>query len=160
MGLDMYLKVRKSVSTNEWNIERNAPQKNHQFDSLVSDLGLALFVEQNESYKWASVSVPVAYWRKANHIHNWFVLNVQDGDDNCLEHYVTNEKLAELRDLCAEVLATLDSDLLPLTDGFFFGSTEIDEWYWQELKYTFDRLDTLLKLAQIEPVDFYYLSSW
>lgn len=28
----------------------------------------------------------VAYWRKANHIHNWFVQNIQDGIDDLLDY--------------------------------------------------------------------------
>lgn len=47
----------------------------------------------------------VGYWRKANEIHNWFVENVQDGEDDCCYHNeVTEELLEKLRDTCQEVL--------------------------------------------------------
>jgi hypothetical protein len=55
------------------------------------------------------VSVTVAYWRKANAIHAWFVKNVQDGVDECQESYVDREKLKELLDLCEEVLASIET---------------------------------------------------
>ena len=45
----------------------------------------------------------VAYWRKANQIHNWFVENVQGGNDNCEEYYVSRDQLQDLLDICLEV---------------------------------------------------------
>lgn len=47
----------------------------------------------------------VGYWRKANHIHNWFVENVQDYEDDCDYHNeVTKEILEELLKICTTVL--------------------------------------------------------
>ena len=49
----------------------------------------------------------VGYWRKANHIHNWFVEHVQNGVDDCDYHEeVTKEILEELLDVCRKVLAS------------------------------------------------------
>ena len=70
-----------------------------------------------------------AYWRKANHIHKWFVDNVQEGRDECQESYVSRETLEELIQLCKKVLRNKTVDLLPTSSGFFFGSTEYDEYY-------------------------------
>ena len=47
----------------------------------------------------------VAYWRKANAIHTWFVKNVQDGKDDCGTYYVSAEKLLALKTACDKVLA-------------------------------------------------------
>lgn len=46
----------------------------------------------------------VCYWRKANHIHSWFVKNVQNDEDDCREYFVSRAKLQELRDLCQRVV--------------------------------------------------------
>lgn len=54
--------------------------------------------------KISHITEETMYWRKANHIHKWFVDNVQDGVDDCKECYVEVVKLAELRDLCKEVM--------------------------------------------------------
>lgn len=43
-------------------------------------------------------------WRKANAIHNWFVENVQGGNDDCGIYEVDIERLAQLHDTCKEVL--------------------------------------------------------
>ena len=43
----------------------------------------------------------VAYWRKANAIHRWFVNNVQDGIDECQETIVTRNQLFTLLQICS-----------------------------------------------------------
>lgn len=97
----------------------------------------------------------VGYWRKANQIHNWFVQNVQDGEDNCAEYYVSIDQLKQLRETCIAALVTKNADLLPPTEGFFFGSTEIDQFYWDDLKETVEILADL-----DENADYYYNASW
>lgn len=49
-------------------------------------------------------------------------------------------------------------DLLPTTDGFFFGSTEYDEWYIRDLLNTIQGIDRVL--AQTEATWFEYYASW
>ena len=48
------------------------------------------------------------------------------------------------------------NDVLPPTPGFFFGGTEIDDWYKQNLEETISALEPLIE----EGGDFYYTSSW
>ena len=111
------------------------------------------------------------YWRKANAIHKWFVDNVQGGKDECQEHLVTMEQLTKLREACAAVLADKSkaSTLLPPTSGFFFGSTEINDRYMQDVLNTAEKLDMLLCTVEVvgdtarsiwDDYDFYYCSSW
>jgi len=79
-----------------------------------------------------------AYWRKANSIHNYFVENVQNGNDDCGTYPVTKSDISTLLDLCEEVLDNnrLASKLLPTVGGFFFGSTLYDDDYYRDLRYT------------------------
>lgn len=60
--------------------------------------------EPSEEAFGVNVSYTVAYWRKANHIHKWFVDNLQNGEDNCQRSYVSREKLNELLSVCHEVV--------------------------------------------------------
>ena len=106
----------------------------------------------------------VGYWRKANSIHGWFVRNVQDGVDDCHEYAVEKDKLKELLESVNAVLAdpTRADELLPPQSGFFFGSTEVNEYYIQDLKDTKKILESLfseLKGVADYP-ELFYRSSW
>ncbi len=103
--------------------------------------------------------IEIGYWRKANQIHNWFVENCQGGVDDCREHSVYHEDLQELKKRCETVLKhpSEAEDLLPTQSGFFFGSTEYDEWYVQDLKDTIEIIDWALS----QDFDYFvYHSSW
>lgn len=168
MGLDMYLRARKYVSDYEY----QQGKETEQFQGILSAIGLDRedICEETPS---AYVEVGVAYWRKANAIHNWFVQELADGEDNCQPIYVNREDLTTLRDLLSDVLRVKDrqeanpdealptpEDLLPTESGFFFGSTEYDEWYWMQVEYTRDRLTTILANPKFEDFDFEYRASW
>jgi hypothetical protein len=121
-----------------------------------------------EIKKLDKISMDVGYWRKANHIHGWFVANCQDGNDDCGRHYVSRDGLKELRTLCLKCLefrkvdGTVDeskvSKLLPTQSGFFFGGTDYDMYYGESLQHTVDVIDMALGLP--EEWDFYYQSGW
>ena len=151
MGLDMYLTAKRFISN------YNPSDQDLRAGIMALDFGL-------NGMKPSAVSFEVMYWRKANAIHHWFVQNVQSGEDDCKEYYVTNEELSTLRELCNKVLVDPDKaeELLPTQSGFFFGGTEIDDWYLDGLKYTVERLDFLLELPEVKEnnVNFYYQSSW
>lgn len=55
--------------------------------------------------------------------------------------------------------ASLAQKLLPTRPGFFFGSTDYDQMYIDDLKYTKDELERVL--TNHHPLDeFFYQSSW
>jgi len=144
MGLDMYLKGRKYIG---WK-ESNSAQK--AVNEAISDRGVI-----NINY----VEGEVMYWRKANAIHNWFVENVQGGKDDCDTYSVSHQQLSELAKLIDRAIKIKDPSLLPAVSGFFFGDTEYDEYYWQTLEFTSQRLHELMSDRYSE-WDFRYCSSW
>ena len=145
MGLDMYLSAKQYMFS--FNEEDKA-----KAEEIKKLLGTDLPVKE--------VAMQALYWRKANAIHDWFVDNVQDGTDDCKEYFVETDQLEELVSLCNEALATKDTDILQTTEGFFFGSTEYDEYYWDEITRTRDELSKLLTNPKAKHWDFYYRSSW
>ena len=149
MGLDMYLTAEKYLSDYT---EADQPLKS-QLNEMAVPAGL--------KGKLNRIRAEAAYWRKANAIHDWFVRECQDGVDECQSTWVTREKLGELVMLCKQILDNrkLASELLPTASGFFFGSTEYDEWYYDDLKRTVDMLEPLLA-EEYEDWDFHYQSSW
>lgn len=102
----------------------------------------------------------VAYWRKANGIHRWFVSNVQKGVDDCGHYDVSREQLESLVLLCQRVHddPKLAAELLPTQGGFFFGSTDYDTWYRMQLESTISQVS--LALEDKANTEFFYHSSW
>jgi len=103
----------------------------------------------------------VAYWRKANAIHGWFVREAQNGVDECQHSLVHREQLQELIDTCSKVLLdhSLAEELLPPERGCFFGTYEYDDWYFTDLENTVTELTAVLA-DKGEDYEFYYNSSW
>ena len=79
MGLDMYLRAKQYYSPAEYRGEEN----NKKFEELKEMGGLGDYLD--EYLPSISLEASVGYWRKANHIHRWFVENVQGGEDECQE---------------------------------------------------------------------------
>lgn len=98
MGLDMYLhkKVYRYL------------KKDGTYSNDINDCKFDDYGRSNGVY----ISTTVGYWRKSNQIHEWFVDNVQNGNDDCGEYHVDFEQLKELRDLCMTLLKTLDGQTI------------------------------------------------
>jgi hypothetical protein len=154
MGLDMYLSAKKFHSDAEWRPQNTRDEFNRL--KQVSGVGHLMTKEHPHVY----LEVSVGYWRKQNAIHQWFVDNCQGGEDDCRTSYVSREQLQELKSLCEEVLAKPESAdyELPTTSGFFFGSTEYDDWYFDGLRETVEIVDRCLEMP--EEWEFEYHSSW
>ena len=157
MGLDMYLYREQYVSGYKFNDESDT----RAYDLILEAIGLDRF----DTSPHATVSICVAYWRKANAIHKWFC-DLDGGRDECQRIPVNVEQLRQLRYLCDSVLLqpAIAQDVLPPQSGFFFGSNEIDEWYMDDMKHTITQIDNALKDIPIDasPWDysFIYQASW
>jgi len=159
MGLDMYL--TKSTYVQNW---AHRPDVKHKVRVTMNNKTRKDIKPERVS----EVIEDVMYWRKANHIHAWFVENCQDGEDNCQRTHVPREKLDELATLCEEVLqfkadGKSPDEILPTQAGFFFGATEYDEYYYGQCKETAEVIRELLKENNPEGTysgEFYYQSSW
>lgn len=161
MGLDMYLKANRYVSG--W--DHQTDEEKDRFKAIVSALGATDWVENNSPS--VDLSLTVGYWRKANAIHAWFVTNCQNGVDECQETSVSREELQELKKRCLRVIALSISqaslvdkvtNILPPQTGFFFGSTDLDEWYFESLGRTVQIIDRALSMPT--KFNFSYQSSW
>lgn len=105
----------------------------------------------------------VCYWRKANQIRQWFVDNCNyPADGNCEEVEVTKEDLERLMDTCREVLDNHDlaAELLPRSNGFFFGGQEYDEWYFDDLIDTYKSCQYILETTDWEKEKVIYSDWW
>ena len=143
MGLDMTLSARKWFGSNE-------PLRNELAALCKSPLPV------NE------VLCEAMYWRKANAIHNFFVERVQNDQDDCREYDVSREDLKALVDICNETLLSpeIAHHILPTRSGFFFGPTEYDEYYFDQLRETVEQLTELTTNPAWASWEFTYSSSW
>ena len=160
MGLDMYLNGRAYLSA----YDEEGQRKQEEIRKLFATTALGKFTP-------TYVTFEVMYWRKANAIHRWFVDNVQNGVDDCGTYPVSLDQLMELRETVETVLRTRDVDeahvLMPPAAGFFFGSPEMDSYYWEYLNETKACLDIVAKKffytklsGDTLNIYFEYSSSW
>lgn len=212
MGLDMSLRIkRKSSQGRPRNNEFEKPVMRIYYSSkgeaLTFDLpdyktgklGLAKKPKKPGLFSYSEVVYELAYWRKANAIHKWFVDNVQNGNDNCEDYFVTSRQLKDLYNTVCDVLEHCElkkgkvkngytikkflwktyrkynkvngkvltkksikycAEHLPTQDGFFFGNTQYNEYYYEDLVYTKERLEYILKKYDVDTAKIYYTSSW
>ena len=153
MGLDMYLDASLYISG--W--EHTKEEEKSKYRAILELLDLQPFTTKIAPNM--HVHITVGYWRKANQIHNWFVMNAQDGLDECQHAPVSIKQLDDLDELCRLVLEdhSKAAELLPTMSGFFFGGTDYDEYYFDDLKHTRNVIE---KCRLMKDFSFIYHSCW
>jgi uncharacterized protein YneR len=152
MGLDMYLSKKNYIRQGEWYkpevVNEVIVKTGGEIDTRIKPERVKYVVEE------------VGYWRKANQIHRWFVENVQNGIDECQSSYVSRDKLQDLLEVCKQVKEdnSKAAELLPSASGFFFGGTEYDEWYFNDIDNTIKIIEDCLSDEYAD--DFEYMASW
>ncbi|MCM3729023.1 hypothetical protein M3226_25620 [Neobacillus cucumis] len=120
------------------------------------------FEDKEINIQWRSLLTEVAYWRKANQIHNWFVVHVSNGLDECGTYEITKESIQELHNLCIRILSKKipPQKVLPTKSGFYFGSTDYDHFYFYEIKRTASIFEEILKNLPFDTHYLVYNFSW
>jgi len=186
MGLDMYL--NKKTYVQNWE---------HHDKSLKHTISVKRGGKVRDDIKPERITYiteQVAYWRKFNALHGWFVNNCADGVDECQEIYVSGDNFTELLSTLKQVQEVIKTskkvvkvekdwndndyevtvfecedkikDLLPPTQGFFFGGYEIDDYYKDEVDRTVEVIQEIVddinstKENGLWGGDYYYQASW
>ena len=157
MGLDMYL--HKKTYVKNWS--HTKPEERHEVS--VKKNGQPVVGIKPE--RISEISETVGQWRKFNALHRWFVENCQNGEDDCKEYHVDRSQLVNLLGVLKQVQEDFDTtggikahELFPTESGPFFGGTEYDEYYFDDVKETVVLLEELIQ--EDGDGDFYYQSSW
>ncbi len=183
MGLDMYLnrvvrveepevlakdKTKMTEDEFEQFIIKNKLSYRQEYEDcdvpdLIKDNSIAITVvdETGPFSAYVFDSEGVCYWRKANQIRNWFDQKL-GGVENCGVHPVNQKILQDLVDDCNRVLMNKDlaEDVLPSQSGFFFGSTDYDEYYYYDLEETVKNVTEILEKYSEEELSNIYYSEW
>lgn len=79
----------------------------------------------------------LGYFRKVNFLVSYFFSSDYSDYDNCRPLEISKEECEELVDRCKTVLEKRDTnvseELLPPVGGFFFGNTDIDDYYYEDV---------------------------
>jgi len=114
MGLDMYAARRLHVK--QWN---HQPAQ-ERYSVQIARGGKP--VPGIQLRRISEIEEEVMYWRKANHIHAWFVDNVQGGQDNCGTYRVSWGQLRALLSLCKKVFESSE-----LVNGMIYAGAVYDQ---------------------------------
>ena len=100
---------------------------------------------------------------KFNALHGYIVDNFADGEDNCQEIVLTKTDIEDILVNLEMVKAnhSLAEELLPNHEGFFFGSQEYDEDYFENVYYSIELFKKILSLlAKNNRYEVIYQASW
>lgn len=117
-------------------------------------MGLDLFFERHKV---------VGYFRKVNFLVRYFAdlgFDVENQTPLC----ITKEQVVDLRDRCETVLNdhSQAEDLLPTMSGFFFGSTDYDGYYFEDVEQVLKYCNEILlpMFDELDNEEGIYFSTW
>lgn len=146
MGLDMYLRKYIWVGRQYEHVRKTTTLSiNYQSDGETVPIDVD---------KVATIVEHIYSWRKMDDLHNWFVVNVQGGEDDCKEYDITADDFEELKLWVKKQLAKMPEKIQEYTD-----------LYWDRMVYT-DTIKVIDNaLAEIEADEkgliwYSYSSSW
>lgn len=150
MGLDMFIYLHKEDYKSEFrgNLGALPPElKNFHVEST-----------SHEDY------YEVGYWRKFNALHSYIVETYANGIDECQKIYLTR---LDIKNILSTLKLIKDEECakeyMPTSEGFFFGSTDYDDYYFENVKKSIDIFSKLLAFLTSEDgkdYDVFYNASW
>lgn len=137
MGLDIRFEKAKRHRVEETEERLNEIEKElHNANNLSVKEFNSLQNEYDELNPWKEV----AYFRKVN-----FLLPFFEYCEDCSRLEIDDYKIDELLVKCKQVLEdhSLAETLLPTQCGFYFGNTEYNDWYFDEVKEVYDKFSEI-----------------
>ena len=93
-------------------------------------------------------SEQIGYFRKVNFLVKYFEDTCNLNVENQIPLRVYREDIEKLKNRCRKVLDdhSIVKEILPTVDGFFFGSTNYDEYYFRDVQEVYDYCLRLLDM--------------
>lgn len=153
MGLDSYLYKKHYVGA-------DYAHNNAKVNIDVTLAGKKLMVNP---HRVSTIVEKVARWWNYYPIHDWFVANVQDYEDDCNEHDVCKEQLEELLDTINSILdnKNLAKELLPVNEADDMHPKYTKD-YFDMLKDVKEQLDEIINEPDFNDINVYfsYTGGW
>lgn len=104
-------------------------------------MGLDIFFTKKKSSQ-------IGYFRKVNFLVKYFEDTCGLDVEKQFSLRIDKEDIEELKNRCKEVLDdhSKAEELLPTMEGFFFGSTDYDEYYFEDVQEVYDYCLYLLNI--------------
>lgn len=117
----------------EWDDPENHDTRGH-WEYVYDPVPVSVWIEKSRKIIESHYAPSVAYFRKVNFIFAYF--QNRDSMINECFAFMPKHVCLDLIDRCKKVLAdhSLAAELLPTQAGFFFGSTEYDDWYFKDVE--------------------------
>ena len=164
MGLDMYFYARKTTykSFSKWDNPESTKEVNYPEDlKTFSDY----IYDRNFKSVQTETIYQIGYFRKFNALHSYIVKTFADGIDNCQDIILYKEDVEQIKKVLDDVLNAHQQvekakEILPTQSGFFFGGTDYDEFYFEDVKVAADLMQNLLDNFDFEKYQLIYEASW
>lgn len=127
MGLDMYLHATATCTHSRYDggVRLYYEGPFQRFEKL----------QYERNFLDLETNCQIGYWRKFNALHRYIVDNFADGEDECQRIRLSRSDIAQILELLKKITRENAMELLPPSQGFFFGSQEIDDWYMSDVEY-------------------------
>lgn len=178
MGLDMYFYLKEKSRVEGWTQGNDDEYK--AFGRYDAERGIADQTAYPEdikelaqyiytiNYKSSFINrggfrmYQIGYFRKFNALHNYIVNNLAGGVDRCQEIEITKDNLYALLGKLYMISKNnkIAESELPTADGFFFGSTCYDDWYFSDVKDALNMCELFLTNIDFDKYELVYLASW
>lgn len=112
--------------------------------------------KQNERVDY---DTQVGYFRKINSLFRWVSYNVQSVD-NCKSILIPKQKLEQLSADLNRLTKDNCMTIFPTSEGFFFGSTEYDQYYWSDVEEVKSWVSSTLKSFDFDNHDLFFWAWW
>ena len=164
MGLDMYFYARKTTykSFSKWDKSGKVDETNYPEDlKTFSDY----IYDRNFKSAETETRYQIGYFRKFNALHSYIVKTFANGVDECQDIILYKEDVEQIKKVLDEVLNAHQQvekakELLPTQSGFFFGGTDYDEFYFDDVKDAAGLMQNLLDNFDFENYQLIYQASW
>ena len=100
-----------------------------------------------------------AYFRKVNCIYRYFADRLEDEVCEVYKSDIT-EIISRATRILAERDNALAEELLPTQSGFFFGSTDYDNWYFGDVEDCKRQMEKLLSMYDEDTDVVFFIMSW